>query len=283
MDNYITILPTSCTNMNHIIRTFCLPEKTACDNTTIDGILTPCDDIWNCNLLCGNDRQYFIPLVEKFMIQTNFNTGKNPTSGWGTSVTAEMYSSDGTLISSNVADFASRYMVGHNGKYSFQNIELDPALIDVDCFYLKIHPGPPETYTQKIKKVECKEYGCLEAVYDTYDCCGNYYKPSGYGYVGTSNFAYSNRICLVGSFKYFGSNVTQDSITELVRFYSGDLLPPFMERYISYKLLKSKYIIFNGEVFNNKAQNLTPRERSNMFLPILEFEREVCSSKNSCK
>ena len=287
MDNYITILPSTCINFNHKVQTFCLPEKTLCDNSVVDGLLVECGGQWNCNKLCGLDKDYFVILPQDaaVMIQTNFNTPKNPTSGWGDAITIKMYNTAGVLISDVHTAFASRYMVGHTGKYGFQNIEISGALVaglGVSCFYFEIQFGDTTICTQHFKLEDCISSVSLESTYSEYDCWNNYYKPSSFGFVGSGNFAYSNKVYLNGKYKYFGSNVTDDGIVENIRFYPSELIAPFMERYISHKLLKAKQVIIEGEYYDNKANVLTPRERSSMFFPILEFEKTACNSSNKC-
>ncbi len=287
MDNYITILPNSCINFNHKIKTFCLPEKTLCDHTIVDGIFTECDNQWNCNKMCQLDHDYFIniPSNGNFMLQTNFNTTKNPTQGWGDIINAKLFTLDGTMISADHTEFSSHYMVGHTGKYGFQNIELSGSLISqlgVYCFYIQIEYQDITICTHHFRIAECNDIVELESYCSEYDCWNNYYKPSSYGFVGSSNFAYSNKIYLKGKYKYFGSNVNTERVIENIRLYPGELIAPFMERYISHKILKSKKVIIDGELWDNKDNVLTPRERSSMFFPILEFEKESCTSSNKC-
>jgi hypothetical protein len=283
MDNYLTILPTSCINFNHTVKKFCLPEKTACDNTVIDGLFTECGNQWNCNKLCHLDHDYFTLLPDdgKIMMQFNFNTPKNPTQGWGSIINIEMYDSNNTLISSDHTDFASRWMVGHSGKYGFQNIEIDGSKISQDCFYFKITYGDVEICTHHFKKVECDNVVELESYHKDYDCWNNYYKPSSFGFNGSANFSYSNKIYLSGSYKYYGNNISDGIVTETVRFYPSELMAPYIVKYLSNKILNAKYVIIDGQEYKNKANTINAREKSSMFFPILEFERTSCDSKSS--
>lgn len=285
MDNYITILPTSCINFNHVIKKFCLPEKTLCDHTIIDGLFVDCGNQWNCNLLCALDKPYYInmPTNGKIMLQTNFNTSKNPVEVWGSQIKIELYDQNDVFITDDHTTFSSRYMVGYTGKYGFQNIEIDASQITLNCFYFKIKFNVEEVCTQLFKKAECDDIIEIESTYSDYDCWNNYYKPSSYGFTGTSNFAYSNKIYLKGKYKYFGTSVSEDKLTEIIRFYPSELISPYMAKYLSFKILKAKKSIINGEYWDNKSNNLTPRDRSSMFFNILEFERSSCGVNNSCK
>ncbi len=286
MDNYITILPTTCINFNHKIKTFCLPEKTLCDHTIVDGLFTDCGSQWNCNKLCHLDHDYFtlLPKDGKMMLQFNFNTPKNPTQGWGSVINIEMYDNNNALISSDHTTFASRWMVGHSGKYGFQNIEIDGSKISNDCFYFKITFGDIEICTHHFKNVECDNVVEIESYHKDYDCWNNYYKPSSFGFVGSDNFAYSNKVYLSGSYKYYGTTITNSEVTQIVRFYPSELIAPYMVKYLSHKILNAKYAIIEGNEYTNKANTITPRERSSMFFPILEFETKNCGTSNSgCK
>lgn len=286
MDNYITILPTTCINFNHKIKTFCLPEKTLCDHTIVDGLFTDCGSQWNCNKLCHLDHDYFtlLPKDGKMMLQFNFNTPKNPNQGWGSVINIEMYDNNNALISSDHTTFSSRWMVGHSSKYGFQNIEIDGSKISNDCFYFKITFGDIEICTQHFKNVGCDNVVELESYHKDYDCWNNYYKPSSFGFIGSDNFAYSNKVYLSGSYKYYGTTITNSEVTQIVRFYPSELIAPYMVKYLSHKILNAKYAIIEGNEYTNKANTITPRERSSMFFPILEFETKNCDTSNSgCK
>jgi hypothetical protein len=176
-------------------------------------------------------------------------------------------------------------MVGHTGKYGFQTIEIDGSLITQDCFYFKIEYGDQEICTQHVRKPECDNSIEIEGIYDDYDCWNNYYKESKFGFFGSENFEYSNKMYLNGSVKYFGSSISESSIIDTLRFESSELVAAFQSRYIIYKILKAKTIIIEGEEWANKKSNvITVRERSSMFLPILEFENEFCGlTTGNCK
>jgi hypothetical protein len=253
-----------------------LPEKTLCDHTIVDGIFTECDNQWNCNLGCL-DHPYFIliPQNGKIILQTNFNTPKNPSQTWGNEITIEMYDTNNQLLSSDHTTFASRWMVGHSGKYGFQNIEIDGSLIQDLCFYFKITFEDVEICTHHFKIAECNVVE-IESYHKEYDCWNNYYKPSSFGFTGNANFAYSNRLYLKGMFKYFSSSVSNSVVTETVRFIPSELISPPIARYISNKILTAKSVLIEDKYWDNKDNVLNSRERSSMFWPILEFENESC-------
>lgn len=284
MNNYITVDPgTDCKSFNHVVTSFCLPKKVTCDNTTIDGLFTECGAQWNCSRACSSDRQYFFPVPADglMMFQTNFYHPAMPdaSKAWGTWITITLYDVDDNIVEADHTVFASRWVVGHSGKIPFQNIEIDFSLVAVECGYFKISSGGTDICTHHFHKEDCTQLVELESVYNAKaDCWGNYYGIAEAGFIGSDNFAYTNKIWLAASTKYFGVNDDK----EILRLTPKALIPPYMERYISMKVLKSKSIYVDGDLWRNVDNIFTPREKSTMFWPIIQFERPICSDVSGC-
>ena len=276
MNNYITAPITACVNFNHMVKYFCLPLKTACNGTVIDGLFALCGNLWNCNKKCATDINYYFPVPEdgKIQFQTNFSLSTD--SVLGTDIEIKLYDLNDNEIEADWNDYVSRWVVGQG----YQTIEIDFAEVPIDCGSFKISVGEGVVCTEQFKKRPCSCLVEIEGIVSDKDCWNNYYGTSQV-FTGT-NFAYSNRIYLEGNAKYFGTNTTTKGMVEVLRFIPTALIAPYMQRYIAHKILKSKQVIINGETWNTKDTQMTPRERSSMFWPIMEFERKVCSDNTGC-
>lgn len=299
MDRTYWVLPTSCTLFNHNVREFCLPTKVSCDNNVLDGLITRCGEQWNCMNICDGDNEFYMvaPSTGTMMFQLNFydvgSTDKiNPDKGWGDWIFAEIYAPDGSLISKTIPDFASRWMVAHSGKYSYQNIEIDFSLIDAPCFYIKFFTESngeivEEVCTQHFRRFQCTSILEIEGVHTGYDCWNNFYgKPKG-TFLGTENFDYSNKIYVNAGMKFFEAAIEKSdangfSVSEITRVTFNELVPPFLMRYIAAKILPTKNARINGGLFlNRESSTFQSRPKSSMFYPILEFE-SVCGGQSLC-
>lgn len=282
MDNYITLPIENCVNFNHVERTFCLPIKTACNNTVVDGLFT--NNQWNCNKKCSSDKDYFItvPPDGKIMFQTNFNTGRAPSGGWGDTINISLFDEKGILVTENHELFSSRSIVAHSGKLAYQTIEIDFSKITNNCGHFEITFGETTIKTHHYKIDDCACLIEIEGLYSGYDCWKNYYGLPNGTFIGNGDLVYSNKIYLEGSVKYFGTSNTNGNIKEILRFTPKSVIAPFMERYLSFKLLKPTNATVQGELWNNTENSFTPREKSSMFWPIISFEKKGCLQNNAC-
>ncbi len=263
-----------------------MPKKTKCDHTIFDGLFTECDDKWNCGN-CTTDMQYKWPVPSdgKIMIQTNFKNPQNPgaADAWGTFITIKLYDENDNLITAVLEDISSQHIVGHTGKYGYQTIELDFSKINIDCGYFKIETtNGDELCTQLFRKEDCNQLIEIEGNYSDIDCWNNYYDVSKYGYVGTSNFKYSNKIYLKGSIKIDTLNAIDRNVNETLRFLPSELIAPYMAKYLTYKILNSKSITIGDELWYDSGNVLKVRDKSNMFLPSLIFNNEGCGENGGC-
>lgn len=280
MDNYITLPITECVPFNHMVKTFCLPIKTACNNTVIDGYFVECDHQFNCSAKCNTDQNSYImvPPDGTLVFQTNY---KLPvTAEWGTDIQIELYDLQGNAIGElQHDDFSALYVVGNDGRVGYQTIEIDFSLVPIDCGYFRIYTEDQEVCTEYFKKEDCITLIEFSSNVKEFDCWNNYYGLSKGAYTGT-DFVYVNRIFLAGTIKLFSlSNATN---TQILRFTPSQLVGPFIAKYLNAKILSQKTIVINGEEWKSRDTTLTVRERSQMFWPIMEFERKVCSDNTTC-
>ena len=207
-----------------------------CNPTSTDGILSGCNDVWNCNL-CQTDSVYFIPVIEtrKFHIQTQFvdffnADEENPVSGFGSWITVELYNAaNNTLLSSNVSEFTSRHGVGWTGQNSYQILEIDPSSVifdGIDCFYFQLtanENGAGSGPTPRVVTLCSEQYRfsgpcdvtqVLRGIYpdQTFDCLGNFYGP-GLSWTGSGvPIIYRNDILIDAEFIIRGDSITKQIV-----------------------------------------------------------------------
>lgn len=274
MNNYITILPEGCNRFGHSVKRFCLPKKVDCNKTVIDGLLSDCNNIWGCGL-CQSDQEYFIPIPddEKIQLQTNYN---NQSGEWGTWINIYYVNTAGTetIMPGNAI---IKKITGNSKKHAYQTIEIDISKIPLTCFQLKIKStGNDDVCTQYFKKENCINLISFEGIYKDFDCWNNYY-GNPYGDYTGDLFKYSNKIWLKGSLKVY--NISADE--EIIRFTPLELIPPFMMKYISHKIMGAQNVYVDGEMMKPIESNITARDKSNMFWPILEFSKSICLNSSS--
>lgn len=288
MNNYATLPIAECINFNHSVREFCLPAISSCNNTIVNGLFTDCDKQWNCNPNCPNDLPYYWPIPlegGKIMLQTNFNTPQNPdnTDAWGSYITLKLFDGNNNQVTGDHGTFASQHVVGHDGEFGYQTVEIDFDKVPVNCGYFQICvDGEDPICTHHFKKVKDDCLVCLESI-ETKDCFNNYYGQSQAGFVGTSNFKYTNKIYLKGHFMPYGNSTSLETgeVTKRLRFYPKiDLLPPYMMDYLQFKILASDQVIINGETWDNLDSSYTPRQFMTMFKPVIEWSQVLCSKSN---
>lgn len=183
-----------CSNMNGLSSEYCLPKKIQCTETDTDGFLQDCNKRY-CDVRCDYETEGTIPFVigDKIMFQTQFRDKANtdikaPTLGWGDWIYVEIYDGEtGEMLPVDInSDFYSRYYVCHNGRNSYQVIEVDTGADEFPCsFYLKFisfdgtgleATQVDERCTHIFKQVDgCMETHLLQGVYSQFDCLGNYY------------------------------------------------------------------------------------------------------------
>lgn len=297
MTNILTITPETCTNIKGQIYKICLPEKVYCYNQNVEGLITDCDNVYNCNR-CQTEPEYYIPffLGDKLMIQTQladtYNSDKrNPTAGWGTAFTACLVGSNGTLT--DVTQFTSRRFIGWGCKQTFQVLEIDTSLFPDDCFKIQIAAvGGSEVCTQEFRRVNsCNKTLLIESIQTGKDCLNNCYDlPS--KYVGDS-FKYSNKIRLRGSIYKTGITTTYDGKKKVIRdnykLNISDIIPEFMLNYVVKQLFGSNVndeypeIIVDGETYYFDGVNTQNRlTDSHMFLVSFDLFRE-CKDIKKCR
>lgn len=261
MNNYVNIpnLTAPVALGSHALK-FCLPTKIDC-NPTCNTFVKDCEELNNCNL-CKIDDCYFIPFsgsqtfdFQLRVIDEYNDNAEQPTSGWGDFVIATLCDKDGNSVEGDFTTFAPEYVVGFDGQHSYQTIRIDLgaalALSPTDCFSFKFESfdsnnvSTQEFCSEPFTKIsDCKKLICLEGKYDKTDCCNNYYGEAvnNTAWVGTSNFKYSNKICVLGRLEKDDSTVeitefgTKRSRTE--RRYNSSLrlaqkIPCYMQEHIA--------------------------------------------------
>ena len=190
-------------------RTVCLPDLIDC-RASCELIAKDCSQLFNCQQeegetpFClkyesGGEFDIQLRVIDEFNPDPT-----NPVSGWGLFIKAELIDSDGVVVSTDHTAFSSEYVVGYTEEIgSYQTIKLDFDLCEGlagECFSVKFRvfddvAAETEVYcTESFKKInDCEDLLYIESVYNWLDCCGNFYGVAD-SFVGSSNFAYSNKI-----------------------------------------------------------------------------------------
>lgn len=199
----------SCQTIKSSASIICLPTRKDCSPGCRDKLLVPCDQTYNCNR-SQSQTPFTIPYRagDKIMFQTQFLDIFNPDEtspidGWGTATFMRARLRDNntdTVVSTDVSEFASRYLVGYDGEKSYQLLEIDTSLIKIACFSITIQAYDTngnitdELCTQDFEIIEdWQESVLVSSTYSNEDCCGHYYGDP-VSYVGTSSFSYNNTL-----------------------------------------------------------------------------------------
>jgi hypothetical protein len=300
---------------------YCLPVKVDCECTWLEGILTECDDKWNCNL-CDVDQKYFSPFVrgDKIMIQTAFfdrynEERQNPTAGFDEWILVELCDSDGNVLSASVQNIASRYWVGWACGKSYQTIEIDTSLdIFPECWSLRftvlqeqgfdcesfcngvcVQPSESEVQevicTQDFQEVLCDEDTFLiESSYGSTDC-GNHCYQEPEAWAGSESFAYTNKWRFYGYLldesiriekQKTGNKHRYVEVQEFYRLVIYGLAPPYVKNILVKQILAGMDVKINGEDY--MIDNFTLQNEinfNNMFKFDVTGLYRECENKNS--
>jgi hypothetical protein len=245
------------------------------------------------------------------MIQTrfddNYNTDKTtPTIGWDTFVKVNLYTTDGTVISTGVTTVASRYLVGYDGSNSYQLIEIDMALVSAlvgavtpstDCFVLEFESyvtgdvleQTVQTEYFKIIDPDCDETILVKGTYPNLDCYTNYYgEPETGAYVGSELFQYDNTRRYDAYIRDTGGSIEKTvfsnvgtrkvqatDIVDRFSFILTELIPPFIKNQLLYVHMAGDAFIADGKTYYTDSTDITNENaESNMFL----FSAEVTTT-----
>ncbi|MBK7360700.1 MAG: hypothetical protein WAT16_06960 [Saprospiraceae bacterium] len=306
---FINKMGLTCSNMNGLRSVYCLPMKIQCVDTDDDGFLQNCDRKY-CDIRCDWEPEGTIPFVygDKIIFQLQFrdkaNTDpKSPTLGWDDWVYAEIYNAEtGAQITGAVELAAkSRWFVCHNGRNSYQQIEIDTGAEDFPCaFYVKFiaYDSAGEEgveidsrCSQTFKLVDdCMETHLVEGEYLEFDCLGNYYgqpECEDGAQSGSVSFAYRNITRIEGSIVLGQPEVeTEDETTRLIDNYkfttstasgkNGLFLSNYMIRWYS-NIFSAKNVIIdsNNKLISNFVVNYEQQEQNSA---IVNFEwKENCN------
>ena len=272
--------PTKCVDFKRRTYLVCVPPKRICNVMTHDGLLTTCDNVWNCSPFCNNDNKYYVPYCkgDKIMLQTQFldNVSADRTCPSSNPASAVLCLPDGTTSTA----FTSRQTAGWGTcGYSFQTFEIDtslPIFDDIGCWNVKITSGDQECCSQIFREKKCKEDTVLiEGTYDESDCFNIWYGGSEC-FVGDS-FEFSNKIRLCATLKPYGpeseyqylgnfkTNV-QSKKYFLLQLNANEnaALPPFMMCVLQ-SIFDGKEVFVNGEKYYiDSLPRLLPSSKSAM-------------------
>mgnify|MGYP003403522920 CR=1 FL=1 len=266
----------ACVDIDGKAREICLPVQNRCVLTPTDNILADCDNTYACSKQCVK-YPYRVPfqIGDKIMFQLMFRDQynadpKEPVAGWEDFVIATLRKIDGTEIT-DMAQFASRYFVCHNGDNSYQVIEIDTGIEGFpECFELDfvakndLNETTESVCTQQFYVPdECHDIIYFEGVYSKKDCVGNYYaKPT-----CVDGFKFINKLGIEAKIveqfpeveRTSGRNGKLLSSTTRMNYkiIPTKLIPQFMVNYLSKIIFQGRQIKINNETvkISNFAMN----------------------------
>lgn len=224
-----------------------------------DLLLKPCDQL-EASKQCGQCCPLPYQEGATFDFQTSFvdrfnSDPNNPANGWGTFVKAKLCDETGTVISEDHTMFASEFVVTPD----YQTIRIDTTKTP-DCWSLKICAYNANTELEEelcsepFAKIAGKNTKviCLESKQEN-DCKGTFYGATTKEWIGSSNFEYSNSICVAGALNkeegtttrtVFGGKVKNSTFQQNYTLRLAKPIPCFLFQYI-------QSVIFPGEVYLN--------------------------------
>lgn len=285
----------ACVDLGAIAYKACLPEIKNCQRTCTDFLVTDEEGLWNCDI-CQNECLYNHPyelgdkIMVQFQLQDFYNADEmNPTNGWGTFLRGELCDKDGNVVSTSFSDYGSRWLVGWDGTNSYQLLEIDTTLINAvipdGCFSLKITSYDNTNtfrdvyFTQHFEKhLDCDELVEIEGIYDTYDCCNNYYgDPVSFLSNDGNPFNYTNKVKFRATFfDAPGDSFVKDVFSSRKRSggtyttaYSlqlHDFVPPYVKNTLQKQLLFAPRVFIDGvEYFIDDFQQSNDASKGRMF------------------
>jgi hypothetical protein len=297
----------------------CLPVPVVCDPNPDSGPIRDCEDTWN-NAHCVQDENYSMAYLHGDLIQfqTKFrdfwNTDpENPDDGWNLFVKAKLISNDdGSLLSDDVALFASRYYVAWNGVESIQVLEVDtslPIFDDVICWHIEfesyrietVGEGEEEVSTTIIDSTACTEDWC-----DCGDCeaqpllTSNITGYDGHGYwhgdvsswVGNEIFIFQPSYRFPLEIVQIGGQMTKEttrtqtlSFEGAAVFHVGTFIPvpPYVLNMLVFGFLSGRLLTFAGETYSTEDVSIRrTNKRSEMQVFTFELLQYVQQEKREC-
>ena len=306
---YFDITPSnSITDMGTYGYTACLPVIRDC-RQTCELIVKDCEQLNNCNK-CKSESDYCIWWADgqtfdiQLRVLDQYNPDETmPVDGWGTFIIVELCDKDGNVISTDHTLFADEYVVGWNGENSYQTIRINmdnaANLVGADCFNLKFTAyrdtgGTTDVYCSEpfAKANSCDSLVCLEGVNTKSDCCGNFYGTAelAENWVGTSNFSYSNQVCLQATLleeegdvtvTEFGSRRSSVTVRDVKTIRLAEKIPSYMHQYLRDIVMSAENILVNGVEYQSDGFNPENAINSTYFIYDFEVYNE-CSNDFFC-
>lgn len=197
----------------------------------------------------------------------------------------------GTPVPFSIFDAIEGWIVGQNRDpylEFFQNIQINPDLIPVDCFMIKINDNRGNVhYSECYKKETCLPTVllCSEYTEGKKDCEGNIYGLPEFGCPAVIEPVYSNCVRVRGEFRaesyeYTTENKKRTTITKYKLI--TELLPPYMAQKIN-AVLGGKNITINGIPVEFDGTISRERETGQMWAISAEFTGIECVNDETCE
>ena len=311
---YIPAPVTPCFTQNVEWRDFCIPDIQPCNPNPSDGLIRECGQTWNaggCQHKCWSF-PYFGG--DKIQLQTRlrdtWNTNPEaPDDGWNLAFTARLVDRNtGELLSEDVTEFCSRYLVGHDGQGSYQILEVDTSLEifeDVACWAIEYGTNKPlgedeievsltdctEDFCEVEPCIDCDQWVKLKPKFKHYDGQGYWY-GNPVAFAGPASFKFEPEYLIPAYLTQTGGEIIEgefnpgNAAVETSKVWIleiGELVPPYVFNLFVKSILPASGIEINQEIFTYRPGTLTrDNRRSRLFIFSLNLYQDERQTKSSC-
>lgn len=315
MGSYLSPVITPCLTQVAQYRDYCVPGLEPCDPNPTDGIIQDCEDTWNRNF-CRKDQCWSMPYQsgDKIQMQTRFRDLYNddpaaPLAGWDDAFVVSLVdSATGEILSSLIADFASRYYVGWDGRGAYQVLEIDtslPIFEGVTCWHLEFKAMQEITEGESTITVthdsacsedfceiqDCDQYLRVEPIYSRRDGFGYWYgMPKAYH--GSEPFAFNpvyrfpiDVVQVGGDLEktIAGRNTVTAKTSRRYVCEMTELVPPYVFNQWLRMILPAPQIKIESETYTYPGGSVSRENRgSEMFIFSVTLYQDATQEETNC-
>ena len=286
-----------------------------CDINPDPGVVPDIGSSWNCTR-CGNDMEYYQPVTDQdtFMLQFRMSDAVNvdpcnPTDGWnydGAQLSwaywLKLYDCDGTLISDDMTEFTSSYIVYTTGGVQVQQVTIDMAAMltaypSITKFYFEILKNLGGSTTTAVTEPyevvnTCTDTVLLTSTHQNADCIGRKYSaPDEDCTVLGTYVAFDNSYRVYGTIDDIGISITEQEYNR-GRLVSGQQftryrfrtigIPPYVAQLIASHMTGQTLTIGDVGVQPGLTIDRNNDEGRSYYIDVELDGSDICNINNTC-